>query len=224
MTMSRAVQEGQAVYTPFTLALGYDLVVLRLSNPLVWQCPTSRLLRLYDEQVSGNHLDVGVGTGYYLDRCRFPTVAPRVALMDLNQHSLAFAARRIARLKPETYRCNVLEPVPFDIPRFQTIGLTYLLHCIPGSMTEKAVAFDHLAPLLVPGGRVFGATLVQDGPRRAVARRLMSLYNRKGIFHNAADVTADLERALRQRFAESHITRVGCVALFWARSAPGQQA
>ena len=146
------MEEGQAIYTPFTLALGYDLVVLRLSNPLVWKCPTSRLLRLYDEQVSGNHLDVGVGTGYYLDRCRFPTTGPRVALMDLSQHSLAYAARRIARLKPETYRCNVLEPVPFDIPRFETIGLTYLLHCVPGSMTEKAVAFESSRAVAAAGG------------------------------------------------------------------------
>ena len=55
------VMAGQAVYTPWTLDL-YDLVVLGLSNRLIWKCPTQRLLDLYNENVSDRHLDVGVGT------------------------------------------------------------------------------------------------------------------------------------------------------------------
>ncbi|HKE16674.1 MAG TPA: hypothetical protein VKB80_17495, partial [Kofleriaceae bacterium] len=102
--MSRDVEEGQAVYTPLVLSVGYDLAVLRLSNPLIWRCPTPRLLRMYDEHVSANHLDVGVGSGYYLDRCTFPSASPRLALMDLSSHSLEHAARRVARYRPETYR------------------------------------------------------------------------------------------------------------------------
>jgi SAM-dependent methyltransferase len=219
MATAREVDEGQAIYSPLLLNFGYDLIVLRLSNPLVWRCPTSLMLRMYDEHVSANHLDVGVGTGYYLDRCRFPSPTPRLALMDLNPNSLARAARRTARYKPETYRCNVLEPVPLEgIPGFDSIGLTYLLHCIPGSIEEKAVAFDNLRPLLNPGGRIFGATLVQgDVPRGRVARRLMEVYNRKGIFHNRLDSLEGLERELARRFPESRVTPTGCAALFWAR-------
>lgn len=217
--MTTDVERGQAVYTPLTLSVGYDLFVLGLSNRLIWRCPTRALLRMYDEHVSANHLDVGVGTGYYLDHCRFPSPAPRLALMDLNPHSLGHAARRVVRYRPETYLCNVLEPVPFDIPKFDSIGLTYLLHCVPGSIDEKAVAFDHLARLLNPGGRVFGATLVQGGVKRGpVARRLMELYNRKGIFHNRLDTVDGLERALSARFAESRVAAIGCVATFWARA------
>jgi len=213
------VERGQAAYTPQTLRLGYDLFVLGLSNSLFWRCPTATLLRMYDENVSANHLDVGVGTGYYLDRCRFPSPAPRLALMDLNPHSLEHAARRTARYQPETYRCNVLEPVPFDIPKFDTIGLTYLLHCVPGSLEEKAVAFDHLGRLLNPGGRIFGATLVQEGATRGpVARGLMKVYNRKGIFHNRLDSVDGLDRALSRRFAASRVAVIGCVATFWAQA------
>jgi len=216
MATTEEVERGQAIYTPFMLAAGYDLVVLRLSNPLVWRCPTSRLLEMYDEHVSANHLDVGVGTGYYLDRCRFPS-SPRLALMDLNPHSLAHAARRTARYRPETYKRNVLEPIEVDAPKFDTVGMTYLLHCIPGAMEEKAVAFDHLRALVNPGGHIFGATLVQGDDQGRVARRLMALYNRKGIFHNELDTLGGLERVLAQRFGESRVTSVGCAALFWAR-------
>ena len=62
---------GQAIYSPITLAV-YDLIVLALSNPLIWRCPTGRILQLYDRHVTDNHLDVGVGTRWYLDRCHFP--------------------------------------------------------------------------------------------------------------------------------------------------------
>jgi hypothetical protein len=213
---SKEVAEGQAVYTPLTLA-AYDIAVLGVSNALIWRCPTARILRMYDDYVSANHLDVGVGTGYYLDRCRFPVPAPRLALMDLNPHSLRHAARRTARYRPETHRCNVLEPISLGVRGFDTVALTYLLHCLPGSLEDKAVVFDHLRPLLNPGGRIFGATLLHEGADRSlVARKLMGFYNHKGIFHNTTDTLEVLQAALRRRFPESGVETVGCVALFWA--------
>ena len=62
---------GQAVYRPWVL-YAYDLYVLKLSCSLAWRCPASELLEQYNRLISGKHLDVGVGTGYFLDRCRFP--------------------------------------------------------------------------------------------------------------------------------------------------------
>ncbi len=59
---SASSHAGQAIYTPLTLAL-YDIVVLQLSNPLIWRCATKRILALYDRYATDNHLDVGVGTG-----------------------------------------------------------------------------------------------------------------------------------------------------------------
>src|SRR5690349_19518201 len=97
------VAAGQAVYSKSTLGV-YDWVVLGISNRFIWKCPTPLLREHYHQHLSANHLDVGVGTGYFLDRCRFPTARPRVALMDLNPEALAFTARRIARYQPETYR------------------------------------------------------------------------------------------------------------------------
>ncbi len=60
---------GQAVYGRNTLAF-YDLTVLGISNPLIWECSTAHIQSLYDRHATPNHLDVGVGTGCYLDRCR----------------------------------------------------------------------------------------------------------------------------------------------------------
>ena len=132
------VLAGQAVYTKPMLA-AYDLLVLGVSNRFIWGCPTQRLLDHYNRHVTANHLDAGVGTGYFLDKCRFPSPAPRIALLDLNQNTLDFASRRIARYKPETYRRNVLEPLRTNAakPR-KTKGKFSANH----ASKEKPVAVD----------------------------------------------------------------------------------
>jgi methylase of polypeptide subunit release factors len=96
--------------------------VLGVSSRFLWKRPTERFLHHYDRSVTDDHLDAGVGTGCFLDRRRFPSPAPRVALTGLNSNALDFAARGIARYKPETYFRNVLEPISFEAPKFDSIG------------------------------------------------------------------------------------------------------
>lgn len=211
------VQAGQAVYTKRTLS-AYDFVVLGVSNRWIWKCPTPQLEAHYDQHVSGNHLDVGVGSGYFLDRCHFPEPKPRVALMDLNADVLAFAAHRIARYQPEQYQANVLEPIPFDGQKFDSVGVNYLLHCLPGSIKSKAVVFDHLKALMNPNAMIFGSTLLQEGVERGyLAQHLMSFYNKKGIFSNQEDSLEHLKSELAQRFTKVNIRVVGCAAIFTAQ-------
>lgn len=216
LAISDATHAGQAVYSPLTLKI-YDLLVLALSNSLVWKCPTRQILRLYDEHVADDHLDVGVGTGWYLDHCRFPSAKPRIGLLDLNASSLAAAAKRIERYRPQQFRADVLQLIAIDARPFGSIALTYLLHCLPGSIADKAVAFDNLMPLLKPGGTMFGATLLSSGvPVSRAGRKLMGTYNGKGIFSNAADSLDGLQQALHARFDEVEVKTLGCGALFVA--------
>ena len=104
------VEAGQAVYNKHVLAI-YDLLVLGFSCQFLWKCPADRMAKQYDKFVSNNHLDVGVGTGYFLDRCYFPSDYPRIALMDLNNNALMYTSERISRYRPEIYCRNVLEPI-----------------------------------------------------------------------------------------------------------------
>jgi hypothetical protein len=217
MVTSEQIERGQAVYSPKVLR-NYDWMVLGLSNRLLWRCPTAELRRLYDRNVSDRHLDVGVGTGYFLDKARWPVTRPAITLADLNPNCLSAASARIARFAPQTVVANVLEPLPRLEP-FRSVGLCYLLHCVPGTISQKAIAFDHVSPLLEPGARVFGATIVQGNlPRSRIAQALMDLYNRKGIFSNASDTLEDLDAALRQRFRDVKVESRGTVALFEARA------
>jgi hypothetical protein len=214
---SERVEAGQAIYSPLVLH-AYDWFVLGFSNRLLWRCPTVELRQLYDRNVSARHLDVGVGTGYFLDKARWPVRDPAITLLDLNPNCLAMASRRIRRYAPQTVLANVLAPLP-RLERFHSAGLCYLLHCLPGTMTEKSIVFDHLAPQLAPGSRVFGATIVRgDAPRSRTAQALMDLYNRKGIFSNADDSVEALGLELRRRFRDVEIALRGAVALFEARA------
>lgn len=214
---SKAVKRAQVFYNRLTLP-AYDLWVHGLSNPLAWRCPTEELLEWCNRHISANHLDVGVGSGFLLDRAHFPRHYPRIVLMDLNPQALAWTARRIARYHPDTHRANLLKPIDYDGPPFESIGMNYVLHCLPGSPEEKAAVFDHLAALLEPGGVVFGATIVADGRPNLMARTLIGTYNLLGIFNNSDDTEAWLRQALQRRFDRVEIERRGQVVMFAARS------
>ncbi len=211
------IEAGQAVYTPRVLGM-YDFLVHGVSNHFIWRCPTRKLVNFSNAHITGNHLDLGVGTGLLLDRAKLPADS-RIVLVDLNQNCLDATALRIARYQPNCYRCNVLEPL--DLPGgrpFDSAGLNYLLHCLPGNIPSKATVFDHVAEHLAPGGSLFGSTLLGGGVRRnAAARALMRHYNRQHIFSNAHDTLTDLQSALESRFTEWGVEVVGCAALFWAR-------
>lgn len=211
------VRAGQAVYTRRSLRL-YDLVVLTLSNRWIWRCPTPRLLEQYDAYVTDRHLDAGVATGWYVDRCRFPSASPQIVLLDLNAECLARAASRLARFRPETVRANLFEPLPLGERTFDSISLTWVLHCLPGTIPEKAVVLDRLARHLAPGGTLFGATLLGRGVRRGrLAAKLMSVYDEKGIMNVSGDSLDDLRAALHDRFEDVALETVGCGALFRGR-------
>lgn len=211
------IDKGQAVYSKATLFF-YDLAVISIANYFIWRCPRRYQLDLYNRHVTSNHLDVGVGTGYFLDHCRFPVKSPRVALMDMNESCLSAAARRIRRYNPEIYKSNIMEPDAIDVERFDSISANYLLHCLPGHIKSKKRVFDNLKSLLNPNGTIFGSTILQCGVEISVAARwLMRFYNSKGVFTNAADDLAGLRSILEAGFTESRVDTVGSVALFSAR-------
>jgi len=216
MHTTHEVEAGQAVYSRLVLSI-YDLYVLGLSNHLIWKCPTRLLIHNYNAHASDRHLDVGVGTGYLLDKCCFPVMNPDITLLDLNPNSLAAAAKRLRHYQPRCCQHNIFEPPPFSGEHFDSIGINYLLHCLPGSMEEKAVVFDNLLEVLAPGGVLFGSTLLQgDTKMSPAARKLMAVYNRKGIFSNTQDTYGALEKILADRFTSYHLEQIGCVAIFSA--------
>lgn len=215
------VEKGAALYDEKTLRF-YDLVVHGVSNHVAWRCRTRTLQKLFDENVSAHHLDVGVGSGYFLDRSRTLGASARVALLDLNPHTLSYAAERLARHRPTLHIGNVLEPVHLPEAPFDSIGMMYLLHCVPGDLKAKAAVFSHLGACLSERGVLFGATILGAGvPHNLPARALLKLYNSRHIFGNRADTKEDLEAVLAARFDDYRLELEGSVALFAARGYRG---
>jgi hypothetical protein len=210
-----AIAKAHAIYTPGMLSF-YDLLVHGLSNRFAWRCPTETLIELYRDNLSGNHLEAGIGTGFFIDRSG-RTRFDRLVLLDINRHCLEVAGRRLARFKPELVQASLFDPLPRLGAPFDSLGLTYVLHCLPGTMTEKLAVLDRLLPVMTERAALFGATILGRGvaPNFA-ARRLLRLYNDRGVFNNLADDQAALEAGLRKRFGEVEIARRGLVALFRA--------
>lgn len=212
---AEAIAKAHAIYTPFMLSI-YDLLVHGVSNHLAWRCPTRRLLDLYRANLTANHLEAGVGTGYFLDR-EGGSDLKRLVLLDINRNCLARAERRLARFKPTLCKANLLAPFKLELAPFSSIGLTYVLHCLPGRMSEKLKVVDHLQPLMERRAVLFGATILGRGiESNWAARTLLDFYNEKGVFNNREDDLRSLTDGLRERFDDVHIEMQGCVALFRA--------
>jgi hypothetical protein len=209
---------GAAVYTPLVLGL-YDAFVLGFSNRFVWRCATQHMLARYEAWAGPRHLDVGVATGWYLDRCRWPRGCTSVALLDVNDHALRTAAARIQRYSPRTIHADVLGTLDLGDAQFDSIALNYLFHCLPGGVERNAVrVLDRLWPHVAPGGVLFGSTILGKGVRHnALGRRLIDVYNRRGIFSNTLDTVDGLRRAAPPG-ARVDIDVCGTVALFVVRS------
>lgn len=207
---------GQAGYKRFVLPL-YDVVVTRYMLPRIWRCPKERIIDMYNERVRAHHLDVGVATGYLIDRCRFPTESPEIMLMDLNPNSLAYAARRLRRYAPGTHRANIIEPWGLPVGSFESVAMSNVLHCVPGTLREKRVAFEHAREVLAPGGNLFGATVLgveADHSKRS--RKALERLNRQGAFSNLDDRREDLEAGLAETFPSYEVEVEGVLALFTA--------
>jgi hypothetical protein len=211
-------EAGAAVYSRKVLSI-YDPFVLGFSSRFAWGSRSKYTVEFYNKLVTGRHLDVGVGTGYFLDRCAFPVPEPEVALMDMNANSLGATAERLKRYQPGIYTADVLRPIELDVEPFDSIGMSFLFHCLPGSFPEKGRAvFGNLKPYLAPGGRVFGTTILgQEIRPNLLARVLIGIYNGRGIFSNTADSLAGLKMALAGSFSDFSLAQRGLVAFFTGR-------
>lgn len=202
-----------SIYNGLTLRV-YDLAVLGLTNSLIWRCPTARLVDHYRNNVGASHLDIGPGTGYYLERVD----ARSISLLDLNESSLAASAERIApQVEVRSLRQSFFDPLDSNL-HFDSIGLNFLMHCIPDRCKWNRLA--ELRAHLAPGGMIFGSTVVPDHEGANPAAILLNgIYNRLGVFGNSDDTTTDITNALHG-LCHVQVDRVGQVVMFSAQMPP----
>ena len=205
---------AQEAYTKRKLSI-YDFLVLRVFCSFAWRCPPSAMLRLYDCSVGSCHLELGPGTGYFVDRCRFPVPQPEITLLDLNIECLKMSKRRLARYLPESCTANLLQPLPLPRRHYDSAALNLVFHTIPGGWESKGVIFEHVAACLKPGGVLFGSSVLARGiPMNPLTKLLMAEQHRRGNFQNDSDDLDGLNEQLQKYFSSFRVVVRGCVALF----------
>jgi SAM-dependent methyltransferase len=210
------IVHAQAVYTRGRLAI-YDKLVLGLFCSLVWRCPASEMRRLYDRSVGQRHLDIGPGTGYFVDRCHFPADRPEITLLDLSAECLDMSLSRLARYRPAVCQANLMYPLPLPSQHFDSAAMNLVFHTIPGGWAGKGIILKHVAQTLKPGGILFGTTVLAQGvPMNRLTRHLLAEQHKRGNFQNQGDDPDGLRRELAKYFPQSRVTVRGSTAIFEA--------
>jgi SAM-dependent methyltransferase len=207
--------KGQAGYNRFMLAI-YDRFVLGFMTRAVWRTPISPVVDRYRELMGKRHLDVGPGTAYCIEKAA-PPPGTEITLLDANEKVLAYCARRLAAMHPKTVEADVMKPLPVD-DRFDSAALNFVLHCLPGPQSNKAVAVRNIADVLEPDGVLFGGTVLGLTERHTrAARAVLRGFNRQGAFDNLEDTADGLRDILAASFEDVSVDVAGSAALFTAR-------
>jgi hypothetical protein len=206
---------GQADYSPLLLNL-YDPIVIGVVAGLVWRVPGEPLLDNYRQNIRPGHLDIGPGTGYCIVRSGLPE-GSSITILDPNTNVLGIAARRLRRYHVMAVEADVLKPLPLDGP-FESVGMNMVIHCLPGPISRKALAIQHVAAVLSPTGTFFGATILgRSGNHTWLARRVLTAFNKRGAFDNLDDSEQSLRQMLEASFEQVDIDIVGSAAIFTAK-------
>jgi SAM-dependent methyltransferase len=205
---------GQRDYNGLLLN-AYDPLVLGPIARFVWRCPTTRLVERYRQHIRDRHLDVGPGTGYFLEHAGLAD-GSRVTILDPNRNVLGYVSRRLRALQVTAVEADVLKPLPVDGP-FDSAALHAVIHCLPGPLARKAVAVANVAAVLGPTGVLFGASVIgTSGQHTWAARRFLGAFNRQGGFDNLGDTEDGLRDILEASFQDVELEAIGSIAVFAA--------
>jgi SAM-dependent methyltransferase len=210
---------GQSDYNRALLRL-YDPLVLGPIARFVWRFPTDEHVKLYRTHIRPNHLDVGPGTGYFLEHAGLPP-GSKVTILDPNANVLRHVTRRLRDLDVTAVQADVLKPLPMPGP-FNSAALSLVLHCLPGPMERKALAIANVARVLAPDGVLFGASVLgRSAPHTRLGRAFLWAFNRRGVFGNIDDTEAGLRDILERSFRGVTLETVAGTAIFVAEEPRG---
>lgn len=214
MDKSDPSYKGQSGYNAAMLAI-YDVWVLKFMTKAVWKVPVAQGVDRYRQHMGHRHLDVGPGTGYFIEKAD-PPRDTEITLLDPNQTVLRHVAKRLEERHPITVEADVMKPLPVDGP-FDSAALSFVLHCLRGPEGNKAVAVRNIADVLSPEGVLFGGTVLGlQSNHTKPARAFLRAANKQGAFDNVDDTAEGLRRILEMSFSAVDVDVVGSAALFAA--------
>jgi SAM-dependent methyltransferase len=205
---------GQSDYSTALLRL-YDPLVLGPIARYIWRFPVNERNNYYPAHIRPNHLDIGPGTGYFLEHSGLPD-GSRVTILDPNPTVLRYVKRRLRKLDVTAVEADVLKPLPVPGP-FDSVGLSMVLHCLPGPMERKANAIENIARVMAPDGVLFGGTVLgRSAQHTRLGRAVLWAFNKRGAFGNLDDTEIGLREILGRSFRNVELRTVGGIAVFVA--------
>jgi SAM-dependent methyltransferase len=206
--------KGQAGYNTAMLAI-YDVWVLKFMTKAVWKVPVAPGVDRYRQHMGHRHLDVGPGTGFFIEKAD-PPPDTEITVLDPNPTVLRHVAKRLEGRHPVTVEADVMKPLPVDGP-FDSAALSFVLHCLRGPEENKAVAVRNIADVLSPEGTLFGGTVLGlQGNHTRSARAFLRAANKQGGFDNLGDTAEGVRRILEMSFSSVDVDVVGSAAFFVA--------
>ena len=195
----------------------YDHIVNNINCERVWRCSQQYTINHYRNNIASYHLEIGPGTGYFLENenLRKANSIEKITLVDINSDILEYASENLQYdySRISTVNCNLFkETLPTHI-KFNSVGLNYVLHCVPGNLEDKVDTLLH--NLDHTDYNLFGATVICDPLHmNPIAEYELMLLNGLGIFHNNDDTYDGLVNYLEKNNIRHTSVKRGYVALF----------
>jgi hypothetical protein len=189
--------EGQREYTPAFLRI-YDLLILGFFAPVVWRCPTTRLVEGYRRHVGHRHLDVGPGTGYFLARAGMPDGSP-VTLLDPTCTSSVTHRGGCSAWTSRPLRPTRASHCPSTGRSTRPRSTACFIACQDRSRARLLPSPTWPTSLLRQGSSSVHRSSVTPGDTR-LSRSVLKANNRRGTFDNHGDTQDGLREILEASF------------------------
>jgi len=195
----------------------YDKLVLKYAMPIIWKCKVADIENFYNNHITINHLDIAAGTGFFLNNCKSLPDNTRLTVMDINPVCLDILEKQLQRFNTKVYKQDIMKPIEGS-EKYSSIGLSLLLHCLPGDMKSKEIVFRNIKKVLKSDGTVFGTTFIYKNQKVNLLTRFWAFqYNFMGLLNNHSDTLLDLKTILDKNFQEYNIETIGHCVFFTAK-------
>ena len=164
----------------------YDFLVNDLNCRYAWRCHKDNIFKNYQKNLKTDHLEIGPGSGYFLKPEFHQKKINKLFLMDINQPILEASKQNLNKYftNIQTLNFNIFDK-PMNSLKIDSVGINYVLHCVPGSLDQK---LEKLYLNLPKNTNIFGATVISDIDRQTPLSKLeLKLLNYKGVFNNDLD-------------------------------------
>lgn len=186
----------------------YDYLVNNINCKYVWKCDQRYIKKLYANNITNKHIEIGPGTGYFIKKYQFNNLH----LVDINQDILDNSKKNIINncQNIKIHNQNIFEYNNKINEDITSIGMSYVLHCVPNNLD---ISLDNLVENIKTNNQVtiFGSTVIPNKKDFLAMTEIYTL-NTLGIFNNINHNKEQLEYIINKY--NGNIKHVGNVLLF----------